>query len=157
MTLSSANAEEAPERRFIDLVQVTWMGADSPKSSLQTVRENVESLSIPFWNNQFESGKAKKQLVLGITEQNALKLSSPPNCDGNSAIRYIENAKNAFALRYPQLDMEKRYLILLIPRINCIWEGISTLNDPTIWKGGMILNDNAQSYVISPEVGLALG
>lgn len=157
MTLSSANAEEAPERRFIDLVQVTWMGADSPKSSLQTVRENVESLSIPFWNNQFESGKAKKQLVLGITEQNALKLSSPPNCDGNSAIRYIENAKNAFALRYPQLDMEKRYLILLIPRINCIWEGISTLNDPTIWKGGMILNDNAQSYVISHELGHALG
>jgi len=93
LTLSSAHAEEAPEKRFIDLVQVTWIGADSPKSSLQSVRENVESLSIPFWNVQFESGKAKKQLVIGITEQNALKLSSPPNCDGNSAIRYIESAK----------------------------------------------------------------
>ena len=130
---------------------------DSPKSSLQMVKENVESISIPFWNAQFNSGNSKKQLVLGITEQNSLKLSSPPNCDGNSSIRYIESAKKAFALRYPQLDMEKRYLILLIPRINCIWEGISTLNDPTIWKGGMILNDNTQSFVISHELGHALG
>ena len=41
--------------------------------------------------------------------------------------------------------------------MNCVWEAISSVNQNGKWSGGMILNGTDKEFVISHELGHALG
>jgi hypothetical protein len=61
---------------------------------------------------------------------------------------------------YRRLGIENsigRYLIILMPRANCIWEGRSLIGAPDLKGGTMILQDTADPFVIAHELGHSLG
>jgi hypothetical protein len=146
-----------PKELVIDIVEVSWPGAQRPNETLGTVRRNLIEDSIPFWNSQLELTKEKSLLKMGIIEENVLLLPTPPSCEGTSVIRYIESVKNLFAKINPSVNVQERYLVILVPRLNCIWEAVSTTNEYPNWRGGMILSDVSKEFVISHELGHALG
>jgi hypothetical protein len=157
ITPNEVMANESSQERVIDLVQVSWPGAPEPTENLISVKLNLESKSIQFWNQQLSMSPRNLKLKMGLSDTTLIQMANPPNCDGVSVTRYIESIKLVFGSRFPSVKMQDRYLVILIPRIKCVWEAISTLNEVGSWKGGMILNNVSKSFVISHELGHALG
>ena len=150
-------ASSTPVVKIIDIVEVSFGNNSSNSASIELVASNLTDRNLPYWNSVLRKSKENNELKLGIRDFSSLSLRPPNNCDGNTSIRYIEAAKSLLQPRYPDIDFNNRYLVVLIPRINCVWEAVSSVNQSGKWSGGMILNGTDKEFVISHELGHALG
>jgi len=147
----------APVVKIIDIVGVSFGNDSRNSASVELVASNLTDKNLPYWNSVLRKSKGSNELKLGIKDFSSISLRPPSNCDGNTSIRYIEAAKALLQPRYPGVDFNNRYLVVLIPRINCVWEAVSSVNQSEKWSGGMILNGTDKEFVISHELGHALG
>ena len=118
---------------MIDIVEVSFGNNSSDSASIELVTSNIAEKNLPYWNSVLRKSKENNELKLGIREFSSLSLRPPSNCDGNTSIRYIEAAKSLLQPRYPNIDFNNRYLVVLIPRINCVWEAVSSVNQSGKW------------------------
>jgi len=147
----------APVVKIIDIVGVSFGNNSSNSASIELVASNLAEKNLPYWNSVLSKSKEYSELKLGIKDFSSLLIRPPTNCNGNTSIRYIETVKSLLQQRYPGIDFSNRYLVVLTPRMNCVWEAISSVNQTGKWSGGMILNGTDKNFVISHELGHALG
>jgi hypothetical protein len=143
--------------RKIDLVSLVFLNNKTNSSSIYKVASNLTSQSVPYWNSILSQSSSRVELALGIQDFSPVALEPLTRCDGNTALRYIEKVKTVLGMRYPNVDFNNRYLVVLMPRIDCVWEAISSVNQNMKWSGGMILNGTDKEFVITHELGHALG
>lgn len=156
--LSAPNSAVAAERVFfVDLVAVDFPGGMVSSGELLQVRDALSETSIPYWNRELQDDNQGRRLSLGQVDFNLIPLNIPPSCDGSGAQRYIRFVKSEFYKRHSGLPLNNRYLVIYTPRSSCIWEAISSLNEVGTWDGGMILNGTTKAFVVSHELGHALG
>ncbi len=157
-TLSEIDpSSSAPLVKVIDIVGVSFGNNSNNSASIELAASNLKEKNLPYWNSVLSKSKVSNELKLGIKDFSPLSLKPPINCDGNTSIRYIETVKALLQPRYPGIDFNNRYLVVLTPRTNCVWEAISSVNQNGKWSGGMILNGTDKEFVISHELGHALG
>jgi hypothetical protein len=159
-TVSFCVAASAAENiRFVDVVSIDWNGSSQRKVSVSDVVKSLEETSLPYWNNQVKYSKLDNRIIkLGEVFYREIVVKNPPSCSGNLANEYIRKVRLMLeSAESTSSNFDQRYLVVLMPRINCIWEAISTLNTPGMWMGGMLLNDVSKNFIISHELGHALG
>jgi hypothetical protein len=160
LTLTFIGADEvsaAPVKRYIDILAVNFPNVSQFPDKITEAKANLQTKSIPYWNSILGKSNSGFELVFGIQEVEPISSNHISNCDGNTALRFIENIKSRLKIRNADLDLSKRYLVVLIPRIDCVWEAVSKVNRPEEWSGGMVLNGTSKDFVISHELGHALG
>ena len=156
--LSSA---EALDRRPIDVVELTWRGA-APLATTQAeiaskingeVRERWENLTT--FTGDFAERRIQFYWDQGLTVP--IELLSPLACNRPDFTSFM----NAIRIEaYKRLSFESfsdRYLIILMPESNCIWEGRSLIGSAGSRGGTMILQDTSDAFVIAHELGHSLG
>ena len=133
-------ASSSPVVKIIDIVGVSFGSNSNNSASIELAASNLTEKNLPYWNSVLSKSKVSNELKLGIKDFSPLSLKPPINCDGNTSIRYIETIKSLLQQRYPGIDFNNRYLVVLTPRMNCVWEAISSVNQNGKWSVGMILN-----------------
>lgn len=152
---------EAADKRPIDVVEITWSGASRPTNSLTAVVNSVSTDVVKRWESLTDlSGSVEDRKVSFYADKllpQAITLNSPLACDRGDFSSFMNSIR---AEAYRRMSVEKtseRYLIILMPRANCIWEGRSLIGAPDSRGGTIILQDTADPFVIAHELGHSLG
>ena len=85
-------------------------------------------------------------------------MSSSAPCDGDATVNYMQDVAAKF-YSSQGLSSTNRYLVVLMPILpdRCVWAAKSLVGDYRIPYGITLLQDNAIPYVITHELGHALG
>ena len=159
LLLIPINPVQAADNRIIDVVAITWPGAAAPTVTVNEVKKAIESEVTTRWNYLAQNWPAGINFQVGNVVTTPLTMSVPLICDGSESSIYMRDARRAFYTKYPTADYSSRYLILLTPatRPNCIWEGKALIGDAKTPGGLLALRNNASGFVITHELGHALG
>ena len=159
LLLIPINPVQAADNRIIDVVAITWPGAAAPTVTVNDVKKAIESEVTTRWNYLAQNWPAGINFQVGNVVTTPLTMSVPLICDGSESSIYMRDARRAFYTKYPTADYSSRYLILLTPatRPNCIWEGKALIGDAKTPGGLLALRNNASGFVITHELGHALG
>lgn len=136
--------------KLLDIVVLQAAGKVSGKSNSDLVNGIVSDV-IPHWS----SNGIKFQL--GESSSKPLVLATPINCSGNQVSSQLINIRKSFYQEINVADSSNRYLIAIAPNAGCIWEGVSLLANDVNSGGVVLLEDNISPFVISHELGHALG
>ena len=148
----------AQDKEFtIDLVRISLSSQTNDRGELQAISNALRQVSMPYWNSELISKDSSITMKLGVIDNRNIVVSSLPACSGNTLTSYIRELRRVFYSQNSITNTSNRYLISYIDRMPCIWEGISTLYEVGTIDGGMILNGTTKSFVISHELGHALG
>ena len=117
----------AVDLRKIDVVAVSWPGAQAPAVTVQDVARAVEVEVAPRWR-EFTSVQQvpnDKTLTfqLGIVETRRIDLTAKMSCESLTFGTFITNIRDAFYSSLAIVDSKERYLIILSPDAQCIWSG----------------------------------
>ena len=159
LLLIPINPVQAADNRIIDVVAITWPGAAAPTVTVNDVKKAIESEVTTRWNYLAQNWPAGINFQVGNVVTTPLTMPVPLICDGSESSIYMRDARRAFYTKYPTADYSSRYLILLTPatRPNCIWEGKALIGDAKTPGGLLALRNNASGFVITHELGHALG
>jgi len=151
----------AVDQRVIDVVSVTWNGAVPLRGDVATVANVIDTEVNEDWKIfttmygdtkdrtiSFNSGKVLKQPI---------ELLGKMPCTGSAASQFIDAIRGEAYDRLGIADDSERYLVVVAPRAGCIWSGRALLGDIKKKAGTLILHDSDSSFVITHELGHALG
>jgi hypothetical protein len=152
-TLFQISPASADTARPIDVVSISWPGAQSLGHSANELRAIIDDFSIGYWKRQVNI-----EFSDGITDTNLLTMASEAPCFGNATATYMNQVAAKFYGNH-NLDPKTRYLFILMPRLssNCIWEAKSLVGDYRTPFGITLLQDSVVPNVITHELGHALG
>jgi len=94
---------------------------------------------------------------LGDLPNKELVLNVQIACSGSAISRFLADIRNRYYTDQGLRDTNGRYLIIHVPRVSCIWEGISLISNSATTGGVVLLNGNMNPFVISHELGHTLG
>lgn len=159
LLLIPINPVQAADNRIIDVVAITWPGASAPSVNVNDVKKAIESEVTTRWNYLAQNWPAGINFQVGNVVSEPVTMAVPLICEGLESGVYMRDARRAFYTKYPTADYSSRYLILLspAPRPNCIWEGKALIGDAKTPGGLLALRNNASGFVITHELGHALG
>ena len=151
----------AVDQRVIDVVAVTWNGAVPLRGDVTTVANVIDTEVNDDWKRfttmygdtkdrtiSFNSGKILKEPI---------ELLGKMPCTGSAAGEFINAIRGEAYDRLGIADDSERYLVVVAPRAGCIWSGRALLGDVNKKIGTLILHDSDSSFVITHELGHALG
>jgi hypothetical protein len=151
----------AVDQRVIDVVSVTWNGAVPLRGDVTTVAQVIDTEVNSDWKRftamygdtkdrtiSFNSGKILKEPI---------ELLGKMPCTGYAASQFIDAIRGEAYDRLGIADDSERYLVVVAPRAGCIWSGRALLGDVNKKIGTLILHDSDSSFVITHELGHALG
>lgn len=151
----------AIDRRTVDVVAVTWPGANSIDEKFLEVVQSIDSRVGPQWLNfttlTGDTRDKKVLFSLGRSLGAPISISSPMACNGAQSLNFMGDIR---AEAYKRLGFEKfsdRYLIIVTPNAGCIWQGKALLGKSSDRGGVLTLHNTSSSYVIIHELGHALG
>ena len=151
----------AVDQRVIDVVSVTWNGAVPLRGDVTTVANVIDTEVNDDWKRfttmygdtkdrtiAFNSGKILKEPIELLTKM---------PCTGSAASDFLNAIRDEAYYRLGIADDSERYLVVVAPRAGCIWSGRALLGDVNKKIGTLILHDTDSSFVITHELGHALG
>jgi hypothetical protein len=151
----------AVDERVIDVVAVTWNGAQTALSNPTTVAEVIDKEVNVDWKkfttmvgattDRTISFKAGKVLTTPIS------LVSKMACTGSAASDFMTSIRPEAYRRLGIADYSNRYLVVYSPKAGCIWSGRAGLGGPKSVSGTLILHDSDSSFVIAHELGHTFG
>jgi hypothetical protein len=151
----------ALDQRVIDVVSVTWNGAVPLRGDVTTVANVIDTEVNEDWKIfttmygdtkdrtiSFNSGKILKEPI---------ELLGKMPCTGSAASDFLGAIRDEAYNRLGIADDSERYLVVVAPRAGCIWSGRALLGDIKKKFGILVLHDSDSSFVITHELGHALG
>ena len=151
----------AVDQRVIDVVSVTWNGAVPLRGDVTTVAQVIDTEVNSDWKRfttmygdtkdrtiSFNSGKILKEPI---------QLLGKMPCTGSAAGQFIDAIRSEAYSRLGITEDSQRYLVVVAPRAGCIWSGRALLGDVNKKIGTLVLHDSDSSFVITHELGHALG
>ena len=151
----------AVDERVIDVVAVTWNGAPATRGDVNTVAGVVDTDVNDDWKKFTTMYGDTKDRTISFTTGEVLaepiELLSKMPCTGIAASNFINAIRPEAYSRLGIADYSERYLLVISPRAGCIWSGRALLGEVNEKFGTLVLHDSDSSFVISHELGHALG
>jgi hypothetical protein len=151
----------AVDNRVIDVVSVTWNGAPALRGEVSTVAEVIDTEVNDDWKRYTTMfGDTKDRTIsfkTGKVLQQPIELLAKMPCTGAAASNFINAIRSEAYDRLGIADDSERYLVVVSPRAGCIWSGRALLGEINKKVGTLILHDSDSSFVITHELGHALG
>lgn len=155
-----APAKALPTTITVDFVALDWKQAPAKKVSIKNVQGEFNLKVINTWAEigGYEQNSSKPRLVLqeGVVETSPISLSQAPLCNSPGITNLMVDLRRIYYSK-PAQNLENRILVALIPNANCIWEGISLLKSKEGLPGVVLLQDTSSWFVLTHEIGHALG
>jgi hypothetical protein len=151
----------AIDERVIDVVEVTWAGADAPAGDAKKVASVIDTEVNADWKKFTTLVGDTKDRVVSFTSGKVLSepisLISKMACSGPAASDFMSSIRTEAYKRLNIAENSDRYLVVVAPKAGCIWSGRAQLGNVNSKKGTLILHDTASSFVISHELGHNFG
>jgi hypothetical protein len=152
---------QAIDRRVVDVVEITWPGAPLPTTSVSEIALQVNDQVQRRWEEltSFKGSKEDKRIQFYIDQRNIqpISLTSPVICDRFEFTSFMNSIRLETYRRLAIENSKERYLLILMPKAGCIWEGLSLIGSPGSRGGTILLQDTSDSFVIAHELGHSLG
>jgi len=152
---------QAIDRRAVDVVEITWRGAPLPTTSVSEIALQVNDQVQRRWEEltSFKGSKEDKRIQFYINQRNIqpISLTSPVICDRFEFTSFMNSIRLETYRRLAIENSKERYLLILMPKAGCIWEGLSLIGSPGSRGGTILLQDTSDSFVIAHELGHSLG
>ena len=151
----------AVDERVIDVVEVTWPGAEEPVGNATEVAKVIDTEVNSDWR-KFTTlyGDTKDRVVsfkAGKVLKEPIELISKMSCIGFAASDFIYSIRPEAYKRLGISNFSNRYLLVVAPKAGCIWSGRALMGEPNSKSGTLILHESASSFVISHELGHTFG
>jgi hypothetical protein len=151
----------AVDERVIDIVEVTWPGAEAPVGNA-TKLANVVDVEVNSDWKKFTTlyGDTKDRVVsfkTGKVLTTPIGLVSKMACIGFASSEFMSSIRPEAYKRLGITDYSERYLLVISPKAGCVWSGRAQLGGPKSKSGTLILHESASSFVISHELGHTFG
>jgi hypothetical protein len=151
----------AVDERVIDIVEVTWPGAEVPVGNA-TKLANVVDVEVNSDWKKFTTlyGDTKDRVVsfkTGKVLTTPIGLVSKMACIGFASSEFMNSIRPEAYKRLGITDYSERYLLVISPKAGCVWSGRAQLGGPKSKSGTLILHESASSFVISHELGHTFG
>ena len=151
----------AVDERVIDVVAVTWAGAEAPAGDVNVVAKAIDTGVNADWK-KFTTlyGDTKDRtisFVSGKVLATPISLISKMACSGPAASEFLSSIRPEAYKRLGISDYSKRYLVVIAPKAGCVWSGRAPLGNAKSVSGVLVLHDSASSYVMVHELGHTFG
>jgi hypothetical protein len=151
----------AVDERVIDIVEVTWPGAEAPVGNVAKLANVVDVEVNSDWK-KFTTlyGDTKDRVVsfkTGKVLTTPIGLVSKMACIGFASSDFMNSIRPEAYKRLGITDYSERYLLVISPKAGCVWSGRAQLGGPKSKSGTLILHESASSFVISHELGHTFG
>jgi hypothetical protein len=160
-TFLSIPTAKAAENRVIDIVTVSWPNASSLSATNNDVKNAIETQVTQNWKTltSFEGQTTDNSIdfQVGTILANPIVISQPMACEGQSSLLFMSSIRAIAYQRMGISNFADRYLVILAASNNCIWSGKALIGKPGALGGTVVLHDNADAFVITHELGHALG
>lgn len=139
--------------RPIDIISITWPRAAALSTSVEAARRSIQSYTIPYWK-----GHTGFLFSRGMDSSAPLVMPSEAPCNGDATVNYMNDVANKFYASQG-LNAANRYLMILSPPLaqKCVWAAKSIVGDYRISFGISIFQNNVSLFVMTHELGHALG
>jgi hypothetical protein len=151
----------AVDERVIDIVEVTWPGAEAPIGNVAKLANVVDVEVNSDWK-KFTTlyGDTKDRVVsfkTGKVLTTPIGLVSKMACIGFASSEFMSSIRPEAYKRLGITDYSERYLLVISPKAGCVWSGRALVGGANSKSGTLILHDSASSFVITHELGHNFG
>ena len=151
----------AVDERVIDVVAVTWAGAEAPAGDVNVVAKAIDTEVNADWK-KFTTlyGDTKDRtisFVSGKVLTTPISLIAKMACSGSASSEFLTSIRPEAYKRLGISDYSKRYLVIVAPKAGCVWSGRAPLGDAKSVSGTLVLHDSASGYVMAHELGHTFG
>jgi hypothetical protein len=151
----------AIDERVIDVVEVTWPGAEAPVGDAKKGAAVIDTEVNADWKKFTTLVGDTKDRVVSFTSGKVLSepiaLTGKMACIGAASSEFMDSIRPEAYRRLGIADSSERYLLVVAPKAGCIWSGRAVLGSVASKRGTLILHDTASSYVITHELGHNFG
>ncbi|CAB4530860.1 unannotated protein [freshwater metagenome] len=151
----------AVDERVIDVVAVNWNGSASAIGKPQSIAGVINTEVNADWKKFTTMVGATKDRTIsfkaGKVLDTPITLLSRMSCTGYAASDFMTSIRPEAYKRLGIADYSNRYLVVYAPKAGCVWSGRAELGGPKSTSGTLILHDSESSFVITHELGHALG
>lgn len=158
---TSSSAIAAPKSLTLDVVEVSWPGSKRPDVSKQEVADAINGDVKRLWKSftQLNSSDSSTglEINLGNVVQENYVLARPLSCADSGFQTFVSEVRSSSYAKLGISSTENRSIVILIPTAGCVWLGRATLGDVGSVGMGLVLQNTANSFVITHEVGHILG
>ena len=152
---------EAVDQRPIDVVELNWSGSAQLTTSKSEIVSKINGEVRSKWESltSFTGGNLEQRIQFygDRVLPDPIRLVAPLSCNRSDFSSFMNSIRSEAYKRMSIDSSSNRYLIILMPDSNCIWEGRSLIGTANSKGGTIILQDTSDAFVIAHELGHSLG
>lgn len=154
-------AAQAADVRIVDVAEITWNGASAPAVTSAEIANAIrDEVNLSWTSFTTLVGDPKDRAIsfsYGQTLNTPVRVVSPLSCERGDFVGFMNTMRDEVYRQLGLSDWKDRYLVILSPAAGCIWSGRAAIGKADVKGGVMVLHNNASGFVITHELGHALG